>query len=133
MIPNHAFQVGTSSLHSKSQQVKNFTASHFMFSLSFPVRNFMLPWPISADPKNHLFSVTIFEEKKQILQFFTICPQYKNANSANFVSAIPLEMTNEICKPWIIILFGHCYLISHLLTSYVTNREGNCTYLGIQS
>ena len=36
---------------------------------------------------------------KSIVEFFTNSPQYKNANIANFVLAVALEMseTNEVC------------------------------------
>ena len=43
----------------------------------------------------------VVREHKCPLGFFTNFPQYKNANIANFILAVPLEMnkTNKVCKP----------------------------------
>ena len=51
-------------------------------------------------------------------EFFTISPQCKNANIANFVLGVPLEMNFEIrssCTHW--------HLISHLLVSFIVNKK----------
>ena len=67
--------------------------------------------------------------------FFANSPQYKNANIANFVLSVPLEMnwTNEVWNFEMQFYYIHWYLISHLLTSCIANEEENCKYMGIES
>ena len=50
--------------------------------------------------------------------------------------SVPLEMnkTNKVCNLEIKkSTYTHWNLMSHLLTSYGANKEGNCKYIGIQS
>ena len=55
------------------------------------------------------------------LEVLTNSPQCKNANIANFVLAVSLEMN----KNKFVILFSYWYLISPLVSSYVANKEEN--------
>ena len=70
-----------------------------------------------------------------LIGVFTNSRQHKNDNIANFVLAMPLER-NWTSKVYSLEMYSYCipwYLISHLLTSYVANKEVNCKYKGIQS
>ena len=69
------------------------------------------------------------------IEFFTISPQCKNVNIANYVLAVPLKINYSYnmynlempssCSPW--------FLISYLLISIDSNNEENCKHMGIQS
>ena len=68
-------------------------------------------------------------------EVFTNFSQYKNVNIANFVLAVPLERNwmNEFCNLEMYCCDTHWYLISHLQTSYGTNKKENFKYMAIQS
>ena len=59
--------------------------------------------------------------------FFTIFPQYKNANISNFVWAVPFKIkkTNQVCNFERVIPFTNQHLILQLLTSHGANNKEN--------
>ena len=61
------------------------------------------------------------------IEVFTNSSQYKNANIANFVLAVPLECnwTNKVCS--IKIYFTHTLVSNFTFTN--TNKEENCKYI----
>ena len=69
--------------------------------------------------------------QRELIEFFTNAPQYKNGNIANFVFTMPLE---ENHTNWVYPLkCDYWHLVSHLLTSKCSKNGVNCKCMGVQS
>ena len=70
-----------------------------------------------------------------VVEFFTNSPQYKNANIADFVLALPFKInwSNELCNLETKSLPTSWFLILHILSLVGAIKEENCNFVGIQS